>query len=357
MWDWTGLQYLLAVAETGNQSAAARRLGVSQPTVGRRLARLEADLDTRLHDSTPDGIVLTPAGERLLKHARRIEQEALAARRTIGGGDSALEGTVRISAIEALGITWLTPALARLHAIHPGIRIELLIENAAVNLLRREADIAVRLFRPAQDALVARHLGRHAMGLYASHAYLDAHGAPDTLDDLARGGAGSEGGTGSAQGSGSGSGDGSPRESSSGSGAGSPQGSSSGSSSGDAPSVPGAAAGHAVIGFDESVSHFPQARWLDAHVPAERVVFRSNSNLVQIAATCSGLGIGLLSCFIADRDPELIRLLPAVETPSHELWLVTHADLRRSARIRAVYDYLAELITRQKAALAGHPAG
>lgn len=299
MWDWTGLQYLLALAETGSQSAAARRLNVSQPTVGRRLARLEADMDARLFDRTPDGLVLTPAGERLLEHARRIEQESLAARRAIGGGDSALEGSVRISAIEALGITWLTPALADLRRRHPGIRLEFLIENATVNLLRREADIAVRLFRPTQDALVARYLGQHAMGLYATRAYLDAHGTPADLAGLT---------------------------------------------------------GHAFIGFDETISHYPQARWFDAHIPADRVVFRSNSNLAHIAAARAGLGIGLLSSFIADQTPDLIRVLPDADTTAHEIWLVTHADLRRSARIRAVYDFLADLITKEKAALAGYPA-
>jgi DNA-binding transcriptional LysR family regulator len=297
MWDWTGLQYLLAVAETGTQSAAARRLNVSQPTVGRRLARLEHDLDTQLFDRTPDGIVLTPAGEQLLEYARRIEQDSLAAHRAISGGDSALAGTVRISATEALGITWLTPALAGLHRRHPGIRIELLIENAAVNLLRREADIAVRLFRPTQGELVGRQLGLHAMGLYAARSYLERAGTPRGVTDLAD---------------------------------------------------------HDVIGFDESISHFPQARWFERHIPAERVVFRSNSNLVQIAAAKAGLGIGLLSCFIADQAADLVRILPDADTIHHELWLVTHADLRRSARIRTVYDDLAETITKEKAGLAGH---
>ncbi len=296
MWDWSGLQYLLSIADTGNQSAAARQLNVSQPTVGRRLAKLEHDLGTKLFDRTPDGFVLTAAGEQLLEHARRIEQESIAAHRAISGGDSALAGTVRISATEALGITWLTPALARLQAVHPGMRIELVIENAAVNLLRREADIAVRLFRPTQNELVGRYLGLHAMGFYATPGYLERHGLPASVAELAQ---------------------------------------------------------HAIVGFDESMSFIPHVRWLDQQISPDQVVFRSNSNLAQLQATQSGLGIGLLSCFVADRAGGIVRVLPDADVKGHEIWLVTHSDLRRSARIRTVYDHLADLIGQERQALAG----
>ena len=171
--DWTALRDFLAVAETGSLSRAARRLGVSQPTLTRRMAALEERLRTELFRRTPRGVELTEAGESILPAARQMEQEAHAVELAISGRDAALAGLVRVTATEGLGIHWLTPALAEFQLAHPAIEIQLLLQNQVLNLLQREADIAVRLSRPLQSDLVARKVGELAFGLYASREYLD----------------------------------------------------------------------------------------------------------------------------------------------------------------------------------------
>lgn len=296
MLDWTSLRDFLAVAEAGSLSAAAKGLRVSQPTVSRRIAALEGDLDARLFNRTARGLELTEAGEKILSHARRMNQEAQAVARAATGIDSGLEGTVRFSMTEGIGVEWLTGELAEFRRAYPGIRIEVLIDNAAANLLRREADIAVRLFRPEQANLIARKVGLHAIGLFAAKDYLAKRGTPARIEDLAA---------------------------------------------------------HDFIGFDEAYLQMSQARWLAKHVPADRVIYSSNSLLGQLAATRAGLGIGAHSCLIGNRDASLSRVLPEIEAARQEVWLVTHSDLRRSARIRAAFDYFVDVIGRHKAELLG----
>lgn len=296
MLDWTALRDFLAVAEAGSLSAAAKRLRVSQPTVSRRIAALETDLEARLFNRTPRGLELTEAGETILEHARRMDQEALAVARAATGTDSGLEGTVRLSATEGIGVEWLTRELSAFRDAYPGIRVELLIDNAAANLLRREADIAVRLFRPQQADLIARRVGHHVLGLFAAAEYLARRGTPARVEELAA---------------------------------------------------------HDIVGYDESIGHVAQAKWLLRHVSAEQLVFRSNSLLSQLQATRAGIGIGTHSALIGNRDPGLVRVLPEIDVTRQDIWLVTHPDLRRSARIRAMFDFLAELITTHRAELAG----
>ena len=264
--------------------------------MSRRIAALESELDARLFNRTAHGLELTEAGEKILQHTRRMNQEAQAVARAATGIDSGLEGTVRLSMTEGIGVEWLTGELAGFRAAYPGIRIEVLIDNAAANLLRREADIAVRLFRPEQANLIARKVGLHAIGLFAAKDYLARRGTPSGIDELAQ---------------------------------------------------------HDFIGFDEAYLQMSQARWLAKHVPADRVVYSSNSLLGQLAATRAGLGIGAHSCLIANRDGALARVLPEIEAARQEVWLVTHSDLRRSARIRAAFDFLVDVIARHKRELLG----
>ncbi|MCG8692544.1 MAG: LysR family transcriptional regulator [Minwuiales bacterium] len=296
MLDWTALRDFLAVAEAGSLSAAAKHLRVSQPTVSRRIAALESGLDARLFNRTPRGLELTEAGEMILDHAKRMDQEAVAVERTASGTDSGLEGTVRLSATEGIGVEWLTGELAGFRDAYPGIRIELVIDNAAVNLLRREADIAVRLFRPQQSDLIAKRVGTHAVRLFAAKSYADRYGIPEKVEDLAK---------------------------------------------------------HYIVGFDEAFGHITQAKWLLRHVPADRMVFSSNSLLSQLAAVRAGVGIGSASALVGHRDPNLRPVLPHIDVANQEIWLVTHPDLKRSARIRAAFDYLADLIARNGEELAG----
>jgi DNA-binding transcriptional LysR family regulator len=293
--EWTALRDFLAVAESGSLSAAARRLGVSQPTLTRRMAALEERLGTELFLRTPRGLELTETGESILEPARHMEQQARNIEVAVTGRDRALAGPVRITATEGLAIDWLTPELAVFQRSHPEIEIQFLIRNTNVNLLEREADIAVRLGRPHQVDLVARKVGDLSYGLYAATSYLEDRGRPSGDDDLAT---------------------------------------------------------HQAVVFDELLRHAQLGSWLEKSLGEARIVFRANSIQAQLAAMRAGYGIGAQAAFIAGRRPELERVLPDRQLLL-EIWLVTHPGLRRSARMRAVYDFLLDRFEVAKCALAG----
>lgn len=293
--DWSALRDFLAVAECGTLSGAARLLGVSQPTLTRRMAALEKSLRAELFRRSSRGLELTETGEAMLGPARQMEQGARSLELTVSGRDLALEGLVRITATEGLAVRWLTPALADLRAEHPGIDFEILVRNTALNVLRREADIAVRLGRPQQRELVARRVGHLALGLYASRSYLAAHGRPGGHADLAR---------------------------------------------------------HQAVAFDEGEVFTGAGSWLERSLGSAHVAYRANTLGAQRAAIRAGFGVGGQACFIADRDPELVRVLPEFQIRL-EIWLVTHPGLRRSARIRTVYDFLAGRLSAADSPLAG----
>ena len=295
--NWSTLKDFLAVAEIGSLSGAARRLGVSQPTLTRRMAALEADLQTELFRRSPRGLELTDVGEALLEPARRMEDEAHAAALAVTGRDRALAGLVRITATEGLANEWLTPELASFHREHPRIVLEILVRNTALNVLRREADIAIRLGRPQQAELVARRVADLQLGLFASRGYVAVHGQPRALDELAA---------------------------------------------------------HQAVAFDEAERYTGAGSWLERSLASAEVVYRANTLGAQRAAIRAGFGIGAQSCFIAARDPELVRVLPEIEV-RFEIWLVTHPGLRRSARIRAVYDFLAKRLSESRVLLGGTP--
>jgi DNA-binding transcriptional LysR family regulator len=293
--EWTALRDFLAVAEGGSLSAAARRLGVSQPTLTRRMAALEERLGAELFLRTPRGLELTEAGEAILEPARHMEQEARNAEVAVTGRDRALAGAVRITATEGLAIDWLTPELAVFQRSHPEIEIDFLIRNTNVNLLEREADIAVRLGRPRQADLVARKVGDLAYGLYAATKYLEDRGRPKDDDDLH---------------------------------------------------------GHTAVVFDEVLRHAKLGTWLEQSLGAARIVYRANSIQAQLAAMRAGYGIGAQAAFIAGRRPELEHVLPE-RGLLLDIWLVTHPGLRKSARMRAVYDFLLARFDEARCALAG----
>jgi len=292
--DWRAIQDVVAVAEAGSLSAAARRLNVSQPTVGRRLEQLETQLGTRLFDRTARGLTLTKVGENILNHARQMEEGALAIERIATGSNQELQGKVRISLIEDLGIKWLPQRLLDFHREFPQLAIEVNIDNRNVNLLRREADIAVRLARPEQGDLICRRAGMLHFGLYASQAYLDEHGLPQHRADLKD---------------------------------------------------------HYHVGFDDHIGRTPLIKRFEALFDQGNIRHRSNSHMEIIEATRAGLGCGVLCCFIADRLPDLRRVMDKTIDYGREIWLVTHADIRNSARIRTVFDYLGKALEEDGASL------
>jgi len=274
--DWDDLHTFLTIARHGTLSGAARALGVTQPTMGRRLTALEARSGARLLQRHPQGYALTSLGEAVLGNAERIEAEVMSAERTITGRDVALAGLVRVTTVDTLAATILTPALAALQCTHPGIVVELISDQRSLSLSKREADIAVRMTRFEGHELVSRKLGSMVLGMYASQAYLARHPLAQTDHKL-------------------------------------------------------------VTVMDDQV-HLPEAQWLATHFPQASVAFRSNSREVQLWAAKSGAGIATLACYRADTDADLIRVLPDTPPLTRDIWLGVHSDMRHMPRIRAVVD-------------------
>jgi DNA-binding transcriptional LysR family regulator len=285
--SWDHYRTFLAVADTGSLSAAARQLGLTQPTVGRQIDTLEARLGLSLFVRSPGGLGLTEAGQDLLPDARAMAAAAAALDRSASAGRDETRGIVRITASEIVGGIILPPMLVRLREVHPGLTIELALTNQPEDLLRRDADIAVRMMKPSQNALVARRIGEIRLGLFAHGNYVARHGAPADLGEISQ---------------------------------------------------------HAVIGFDRD-DRAARSLGADPSWLTSLFRFRCDSDLAQMAALKAGLGIGVCQRPLARSDPDLVPILEAQVDYHLDMWLVMHEDQRRSRRIRAVFDHLvAELL-------------
>ena len=288
--SWDLYRSFLGVLQEGSLSAAARRLGLTQPTVARHVDTLEAAVGTDLFLRSQHGLIPTDTALDLMPYAETLSATAAALVRTATGSRNQASGSVRISAGEVVGIEHLPPILARLRRRHPGLVVELVLSNAVDDLLRREADIAVRMVEPVQQALVARRLPPIPLGLHAHACYLHRRGTPTSLRDLQ---------------------------------------------------------GHDLIGFDRETPAIqallgrfqPPARSLFAR---SAFALRADSDLAQLAAIRAGFGIGLCQVSVARRDPDLVRLLANEVALDLGLWVVMHEDLKTSARCRAVFDALVE---------------
>lgn len=272
--QWDDLQTFLAIARQGTLSAAARDLGVTQPTMGRRLVAMERRMGARLLQRLPGGYVLTALGESVLANAERIEAEALAAERTIIGRDVTLEGTVRLTTVETLADRVVAPALARMQCTHPGIVVELVPDIRTLSLSKREADVALRVTRFEGHEIFARKAGALAMGIYAAPRWLDRLDSADAR----------------------------------------------------------------LITVLEDQEHLPEARWLRELYPLAQPGFRSNSREVMQAAAVTGAGIAALPRFRGDTEAGLVRLNTDTPDLIRDIWLGVHADMRHMPRIRAVMD-------------------
>jgi DNA-binding transcriptional LysR family regulator len=281
--SWDLYRTFLAVLDEGSLSGAARALAMTQPTVARHLDALETALGLELFVRSQRGLSPTEAAVELTPYARTLASTAAAMLRTASGHGREIKGTVRVSASEVIGVEVLPPILTALRESHPALVIELVASNTVENLLRRDADIAVRMVEPAQDALVVKRLGVITVGLHARRGYLESHGTPQCLADLR---------------------------------------------------------GHAVIGFDRET---PALRSLLQHIPGldtMRFTLKADSDLAQLAAIRAGFGIGACQAVLARRDPELVRILPEAFDLKLGAWMVMHEDLRRAPRYRAVFDAL-----------------
>jgi DNA-binding transcriptional LysR family regulator len=296
MFDWNDLRYVLSVARHGTLAAAARELGVNHSTVFRRIAAFEKALGSRLFDRLATGYSPTAAGEELLPRARRIEEEMSLLQGRMSCHDHQLCGNVRVTTSETLAMAVLTPLLGGFHRAYPGIRIDALIDNRFLSLARGEADVALRPKRPKENDLVGRQVGRIAWSIYGAPAYLAERPRPRRAEELGE---------------------------------------------------------HAFVGSDERLGQMEAARWLEEIAPQARVLYRSNSLINQMAAAQAGIGLVALPCVIADGAPGLVRLLPPIAAIEAELWLITHGELRHTARIRALMDYAAEWIAGVRRQLEG----
>lgn len=294
--DWGHLRFFLAMARSGSLARAARHLGVDRNTVARRITALEEALGLALFERGPLGWTRTAGGDELTELAGRVEEDVLALSRHADARDQALNGEVRLTTTPLLAVHLLAPALPLLRQRHPGLVLEIAADQRNFDLTRREADLAVRLGRPRDYGLVTRRLAELAYGLYSLESSVAAaRGRPDFGRDP-------------------------------------------------------------FLGFDDSQASTAQERWLGQHGPERKVVFRSNSTAALHAAARRGVGVVLLPCFLGDADASLRRLEAPAPLES-EVWLLVHRDLRRTPRVRAVIEWLDELVSQARPALTGRGTG
>lgn len=286
--DWERQRAFLAVMDSGSLSAAARQLGAAQPTVRRRIQDLEAQLGVALFTRSPSGLTPTPTARELAPHARAMALAAASLARAASAEADAASGAVRITASEVVGMEVLPPILAALREAHPGLVFQLALTNRSEDLLRREADIAVRMVRPTQEALVARRVGNITLGMHAHRRVLDAWGRPESLDEARR--------------------------------------------------LP-------LIGYETETVSVRMVKALGLDLDADAFVFRADSDLAQLAAIRAGMGLGICQVGLAARDPMLERILPEVFSFDMETFVVTHEDLRDVRRVRLTFDALVAGLT------------
>ncbi|MFO0658445.1 MAG: LysR family transcriptional regulator [Polyangiaceae bacterium] len=299
MFTWDDLKVFLAIHREGSLARASKALDIDATTAGRRLTALETDLDAKLFSRVGNTLSVTPTGARLLERALTIENEILACERETRGQSSKLEGKVSITSGEALAAWVLTPALPELFRSHPALTVELRPDNRALDLARREADIAIRLFRPREATLVASRAGAQPFGVFASDSYLAQHPPLKRQSDLAL---------------------------------------------------------HDWVAWEAWMRGTPQEKFRLAHAPRARVVLRTSSTIALVSACAAGLGLAVLPVFAAQHEPTLVRVLPRVGPTARDVWIVTHEDSRSNAKIKAVLAWLHDTLSRSSAIEANSPS-
>jgi DNA-binding transcriptional LysR family regulator len=296
--DWDDLRFVLALRRAGSLGAAARLLKVEQSTASRRLTALESALAAQLVARTPEGLALNEAGHLVADLAQSIDDGVEELLRRIGGEDQRPEGLVRLSTSESFS-PFLMGGLVPLRQEHPKIQVQLVVSSAALDLVRRDADVALRLFRETNPALVTRKIGVIGWSVYASQAYLDRTGF--ALKDVGE----------------------------------------------RAP-----LAGQAVVGYAGAPLRSTGSVWLLEHCRAEDVVLTGESVPSVMNAVRAGIGVSVLPCFAAHGNTSLVRLTPSVVAQT-EAFLVIPPDHRNTVRVRLVMDAVTALFERERTVLAG----
>lgn len=295
--DWNDLRLVLAVAREGTLSGAARSLHVTHSTVFRRLGVIEQDLGVRLFERFRDGYSATPAGETVAEVAARFADDFVALERRLSGQDLRPSGPVRITTTDTI-CTLLMRHVPALRAAHPEVRLEITISNAMANLTRREADVAIRPIPEPPETLVGRRVAGIAHAIYGAPAYLSRHGRSNDRTS------------------------------------------------------------HEWVGLDDSLASTVIGRWMRENVRDAQIVLRVDALPALRDAACAGIGVALLPCYLGDLSGQLRRTSPAAVPEVHSaLWLLTHSDLKRTARIRAVMDFFAIAIGSERALLEGKRPG
>jgi DNA-binding transcriptional LysR family regulator len=287
--DWNKARAFLVTAEEGSLSAAARALGMAQPTLGRQVDGLEQELGIVLFERVGRGLTLTPSGLELLEHVRAMGEAAGRVSLTALGQSQALEGTICISASETYAAVLLPPIIAKLRKMEPGIQVEIVVANHASDLRRREADIAIRNFRPTEPDLIAKKIGDADAVLYATPDYIAKIGNPTKPYDLR----------------------------------------------------------HAdFVNMDHGGMMLKGLNTLGLGLTEVNFPLLTESYLVMWELVRQGAAIGILDAHIGDADPVVRRVLPDLEPLVFPIWLVSHRELSTSRRIRRVYDFLEEELRR-----------
>lgn len=286
--DWNRARAFLVTAEEGSLSAAARALGSTQPTLGRQVGALESELGVTLFERVGNRLVLTETGRALLEHVRAMHAAAGRFALSAAGKSRDLEGIVRIAASEAVSAYLLPPMVAELRALHTGVEVELVVSNDPSDLRRREADIAVRNFRPTDPELFAKKIAESRAWMYATPAYLGRLGNPKTARALAE-------------------------------------------------------SGVEILGFDDVDRMIEALRGFGHELQPRHFPVRTDNHLVQWQLCLGGVGICIMMDQVGDAEPRVVRVLPEIAPPvTFPTWLTCHRELHTSRRIRVVYDLLAE---------------
>lgn len=285
--DWTLVRSFLAALDQGSLLGAARALKSSQPTIGRHIAELESQLGVALFERGGRGLKPLAMALKLAESARAMEAGAHQLQRSVSSADEAVRGTVRITASQPVACVLLPPLLARMRQTLPDVQVELVSSNEVSNLLKREADIAVRMVPPAQVELVAKRIGKVTLGVYAHRDYLKRAGTPREVTDLLA---------------------------------------------------------HSLLGNDKNEDIIRGFGAMGYTITREQFAFRTDDLMAYWQAVRSGVGIGFVADYLARTDPDVAAVLPMLKIPPLPVWLAVHREIRTSKRIRAVYDFLAQAV-------------
>ena len=297
MFDWDDLKHFLAVARHGSTTAAGRAIKVDQSTVQRRLAELERRIGQPLVERRATGYRLTAYGQKLLPHADRVEQEVLSLQRFVQASARELNGVVRLTCPEPIVLRISkSDLLQRLHARHPGLHVEFVMSDRYVDLARGEADVALRSGDPVDNHLIGRKIADSLWAVYGRREYLAQHGSPKHLEDLAQ---------------------------------------------------------HVWVGFDETMAKHRATLWLRQVAPGAKMVATSGSVLGTVHFAKANLGLAALPTALGDAEPDLVRVLGPVTALTRSWRMLTTRQLRRTPRVSAFFEFMAEELATLRPILTG----